>query len=155
MTLFITTTGDILQAKADALVNPVNCVGVMGAGLAKQFKERWPAMCEDYRKACDYTFGLGNLHVWVDPETDQGIINLPTKNHWRDAADLEAIKASLLQLRQFIGHVNTVNLKPIHTIAIPALGCGLGGLDWDDVRPEIVNALSYIPDLDVYLHEPR
>lgn len=134
--------GDILKAGTDAVVNPVNCVGVMGAGLAKQFKDKYPNMFEDYKNWCGTIAGIGILRVYERFSFDRPlfIINFPTKYHWKDPSRLEYIESGLATL------VFVVKKLGIKSVAIPKLGCGLGGLEWKDV-----NSLfkKYLFDLDV------
>ena len=145
--------GDILDAEVDALVNPVNCVGVMGAGLAKRFKDAYPTNYLIYRDACRN--GLvtpGRVLSWKHPVKDLRIFNFPTKLDWRDPSQPEYIERGLASL------VFTVEELDIRSIAIPQLGCGLGGLDWSDVRPMIVAAFDRVPsafDVRVLLYTPE
>lgn len=142
--------GDILVADAEALVNPVNTVGVMGKGLALQFCERWPKMFAEYRSLCRRKeLSVGTLHVYRT-ETENNphfIINFPTKKHWRGRSEMEFILSGLKALRQTVVELN------IKSLAIPQLGCGLGGLQWQEVRPQIIRTLEGIPNLAVYLYE--
>ncbi len=134
------TSGDIFESDMQVLVNPVNTVGVMGKGLAKQFKIKYPKMFVDYKQACDEeAFTIGQLHLY---HTDtKWILNFPTKTHWRAKSKLEYIEAGL---QQFIGIYKD---KDIKSIAFPMLGCGLGGLDWvNQVRPLME---QYLSDLDI------
>jgi O-acetyl-ADP-ribose deacetylase (regulator of RNase III) len=148
MAAFIEVRGDILDARAEALVNPVNCVGVMGAGLAKEFAARYPEMLQSYRHACRRRFLLpGSVHVYEVPFTLRYIINFPTKDRWREPSTLEYIEQGLVAL------VNEVRFREIRSIAIPALGCGLGGLRYTDVRPRIESAFQDVP-ADVHLYQP-
>ncbi len=144
-------TGDILKADVEALVNTVNCVGVMGRGVALQFKNRFPANFKAYKVACDkgevqpgrmlvYDLGLLNSPRWI--------INFPTKRHWKGKSRIEDIEAGLVALKAEIAS------RGIASIALPPLGCGLGGLDWAEVRPLIENALGAMPNLRVVLFEP-
>lgn len=143
--------GDILKSGAEALVNTVNCVGVMGRGVALQFKKAYPANFAAYAEACAakavqpgrmFVFETGYL---TNPRY---IINFPTKRHWKGKSRIEDIESGLADLRQVIA------ARGIRSIAIPPLGAGLGGLDWADVRPRIEAALRDLPDLDVLLFEP-
>ena len=140
-----------MKADAEALVNTVNCVGVMGRGIALQFKKRFEENFKAYKKACDAgSLRLGSLFVY-----DYGslfnpryIINFPTKDHWRSPSRLADIEAGLAAM------VEEIEKRNIRSIAIPPLGCGLGGLDWSEVRPRIESALSKLPELRVLLYEP-
>jgi O-acetyl-ADP-ribose deacetylase (regulator of RNase III) len=127
--------GDILESPAYALVNPVNCRGTMGKGLAAQFKNAYPSMFEDYKEACSFgELKIGKLHLSY--QRKHLIINFPTKIRWDEPSKLEYIKIGLVELRRYI-----MQLK-IASIAIPALGCGLGGLQWEDVKPLIEEELA-------------
>lgn len=118
--------GNIFNSDCEFLVNPVNCVGVMGKGLALEFKNKYPLNFEIYKKACDNaSFNIGNL--LIVPVDNKFIVNFPTKKHWRNKSDLEFIKIGLEELKVAIKDFN------IKSIAIPKLGCGLGGLDWNEV----------------------
>jgi O-acetyl-ADP-ribose deacetylase (regulator of RNase III) len=143
--------GSMFDANVDALVNPVNCVGVMGGGLALQFKIKYPRMYSDYREACQRgRITTGQIHAWYDPQSNKTVINFPTKDHWRDPSELDYISMGLAALRERL----TTDLCVIKSIAIPALGCGLGGLHWGDVKPLIANSLGDL-DIRVELFEPQ
>ncbi len=134
-------SGDILKATTEAIVNPVNCAGVMGAGLAKQFHDKYPRMYKDYRDMCQLGELIpGRLHVF-DREVFSlpfFIINFPTKIHWRQPSKLEYIESGLATLVRIMPRLN------VKDISIPKLGCGLGGLDWHDVNVLIKKYLSNI-----------
>ncbi|MEP0756677.1 macro domain-containing protein [Trichocoleus sp. DQ-A2] len=126
--------GNLLEEDAEALVNAVNCIGVMGKGIALQFKQAFPENFQQYKKACDtkevqpgrmFTVPTGKL---FNPKY---IINFPTKRHWRDKSKVEDVQTGLKAL------VAEVQQLDITSIAIPALGCGNGGLDWLEVKPLI------------------
>lgn len=143
--------GNILEADAEALVNTVNSVGVMGKGIALQFKKAFPENYETYRKAAKrgevypgrmFIYATGRM---VNPKF---IVNFPTKRHWNKPSSLEDIWIGLLAL------VEDVKRLGIRSIALPPLGCGLGGLNWKDVRPLIVQAFEELPDVHVMLYEP-
>jgi O-acetyl-ADP-ribose deacetylase (regulator of RNase III) len=143
--------GNLLDANVEALVNAVNCKGVMGKGIALQFKLAYAENFEQYKQACD----AGNVHlgeVLVVPTGKKDnplcIINFPTKYHWRDRSRLDSIETGLRSL------VHAVKRLGIRSIAVPALGCGLGGLDWSDVKPLIQKAFAQVPDVRVVLFEP-
>jgi O-acetyl-ADP-ribose deacetylase (regulator of RNase III) len=126
--------GNLLTADVDALVNTVNTVGVMGRGVALQFKQAYPANFTAYKRACDNgELRLGHMFVWDShrPGPRRYIINFPTKGHWRSQSRLEDIETGLRDL------VRQVTALGITSIALPALGCGNGGLRWDDVLPRI------------------
>jgi O-acetyl-ADP-ribose deacetylase (regulator of RNase III) len=145
------TKGDILTAKTEALVNTVNCVGVMGRGIALQFRKAFPGNFKAYKKACDNKqVQPGKMFIYDLNRLDRPhfIINFPTKQHWKNKSRIEDIKSGLVDL------VSVVQQQQIHSIAIPPLGCGLGGLNWDEVRPLIFEALKSLPEVDVLLFEP-
>ena len=148
------TKGDLLSKLVDAQVNAVNCVGVMGAGIAAQFQQAYPPMFHDYELACkEGRVKLGKMHVFdlCGPlfSYPRWIINFPTKNHWRDNSRMDDIETGLKDL------VATVKRLNIRSIAIPALGCGNGGLDWGDVLPRIESAFAELPDVRVMLFSPE
>ena len=146
------TSGDILKCEADALVNTVNCVGVMGRGIALQFKDAFPNNFKAYAAACRHeAVQPGRMFVF---ETGQltpprFIVNFPTKRHWRGKSRIEDIDAGLADL------VRVIRDKSIRSIAIPPLGSGLGGLDWNKVRPYIERALGALDDVQVLVFEPK
>ena len=143
--------GDILKHEADALVNTVNCMGVMGRGIALQFRRAFEDNYEAYRKAAKANeIRPGQMFVFERSALEQPrwIINFPTKRHWKGKSRIEDIEAGLVDL------VRVIREKGIRSIAIPPLGCGLGGLDWAVVRPLIEEALSAVPEVDAYLFEP-
>lgn len=145
------TSGDMLQADTEALVNPVNCVGVMGRGLALQFKQAYPANFRVYAEACRLgEVQPGRMLVTATGESGprHHVINFPTKRHWRDKSRMEDIRAGLEAL------ATEIRRRGIRSVAIPALGSGLGGLDWDEVRPHVEDALSPLADVDVVIFEP-
>ncbi len=144
--------GNLLEAPVDALVNTVNTRGIMGKGIALQFKQAFPAMFRDYEKACKASeVRLGKMHVYDLGGLADGphwIINFPTKGHWRDRSRLTDIETGLEDL------VATILRMEIRSIAIPPLGCGNGGLNWRDVRPRIETAFANLPEVSVLLFEP-
>lgn len=125
--------GDIFDSGAEALVNPVNCFGICGKGLAKQFKERYPWNFGVYRNYCLPHHYLAAGHVlWVkDRIHDFRIANLATKYHWRENSRLEYVRMGMSELA-----LGVLNLD-IHSLAIPPLGCGCGNLQWEEVKPII------------------
>jgi O-acetyl-ADP-ribose deacetylase (regulator of RNase III) len=142
--------GNLLDAKVDALVNAVNAVGVMGKGIALQFKYAFPENYIAYKKASERNeIAVGK--VLVVPVNDLNgvkfIINFPTKQHWRNPSKLQWVKDGLKDLSEQIDKYN------IKSIALPALGCGNGGLDWVVVKPVIEQYLSDL-DIDVLVYEP-
>jgi O-acetyl-ADP-ribose deacetylase (regulator of RNase III) len=146
------TSGNILEADAEALVNTVNTVGVMGKGIALQFRQAFPANYDIYKRAC----ARGEVRpgaMLVTPtgrfENPSLIINFPTKRHWRGRSRIEDIDSGLLDL------VRIIKEKQIRSVAIPPLGCGNGGLDWHEVRPRIEQAFAALPDTRVLLFAPE
>lgn len=145
------TTGDILQADAEALVNTVNCVGVMGRGIALQFKNRFPENFKAYAAACASEAvqpGRMFVHETRSLTNPRFVINFPTKRHWKGKSRIEDIESGLKAL------VDEIRERDIRSIAIPPLGAGLGGLDWADVRPLIVAAMAPLEDVRVLVFEP-
>lgn len=143
--------GDILKADSDALVNTVNCVGIMGRGVALQFKNIFPKNFKAYEAACKKgEVQPGRMFVFDTGELTppRYIINFPTKRHWKGKSRIEDIEAGLEAL------VQEIRVRKIRSIAIPPLGSGLGGLDWATVRPLIEQALAAVPDVDVVVFEP-
>ncbi len=143
--------GDMFAADVEALVNTVNTVGVMGKGVALQFSRAFPEIVKPYQAACEtgdlsigkvFTTKLGLL------EGPKYVINFPTKKHWNGDSKLEYVDAGL---RALVDEIRRLGIK---SIALPPLGCGLGGLLWDDVRQLIVKALSGLGDIDVRVYEP-
>ncbi len=144
--------GDILREDAEALVNTVNCVGVMGRGIALQFKNTFPENFKAYATACrNEEVQPGRMFVFkaLQPTNPRYIINFPTKRHWRGKSRIEDIEVGLKAL------VDTVRRYSIRSIAIPPLGSGLGGLDWSEVRPRIEATLQPLTDVRVLLYEPK
>ncbi|HNE31776.1 MAG TPA: macro domain-containing protein [Nitrospira sp.] len=146
------TRGDILRSESEALVNTVNCVGIMGRGIALQFKNAYPENFKAYTVACKLgQVKPGRMFVF---ETGQltpprYIINFPTKRHWRGKSRIEDIEAGLVDL------VAVIRAKKIRSISLPPLGSGLGGLNWDEVRSQIQSALSPLVDVNVTVYEPQ
>lgn len=147
-----TTKGNIIEADAEALVNTVNCIGYMGKGIALQFKQAYPGNFTDYAQACKankVTPGAMFVHETGNMFNPRYIINFPTKRHWRGKSRIEDIESGLNAL------VGEIRRRNIRSIAIPPLGCGLGGLDWNVVRPMIEKALADVPDVTVFIYEPH
>lgn len=144
--------GDILREDAEALVNTVNCVGVMGRGIALQFKDAFPENFKVYAAACkNKEVQPGRMLVFETGQltNPRYIINFPTKRHWKGKSRIEDIDAGLKAL------VDTIRQYNIRSIAIPPLGSGLGGLDWSDVKPHIKATLQPLTDVRVILFEPH
>lgn len=145
-------SGNLLNAPADALVNTVNTVGVMGKGLALQFKQAYPANFRAYQAACRHgEVRLGRMFVYEPgvPGQPRYLVNFPTKGHWRDRSTLVDVREGLADLRRLVLD------RAITSIAVPPLGCGNGGLDWRDVRPLIEEALGDLPGVRVLLYPPQ
>jgi O-acetyl-ADP-ribose deacetylase (regulator of RNase III) len=144
MTMPITRgTGNLLKEDVDALVNTVNTQGIMGKGIALQFKKAWPEMFKSYEAACKRgEVTLGRMHVWETGSLagPRYIINFPTKGHWRSRSKIADIEAGLNDLTQVIRE------RGITSIAIPPLGCGNGGLDWREVEPRMLRSLKPLAD---------
>lgn len=137
--------GNIFESTAKCLVNPVNCEGVMGKGLALQFKKRFPETFKSYRAECsEFNLRIGKLHIF--DENGKTVVNFPTKDTWRDNSKIEYIQKGLAALKAFL------NSGYVKSIAIPPLGCGLGGLDWNEVKPIICHYLDPL-DVDIYIYE--
>ncbi len=145
------TTGDILRAEAEALVNTVNCVGIMGRGIALQFKNAYPENFKAYEAACARKeVQPGRMFVFETRELGpKFIINFPTKRHWKGKSRIGDIESGLVALTA------EIRSRGIRSVAIPPLGSGLGGLNWADVRPRIEAALRDIGDLRVIVFEPN
>lgn len=143
--------GNLLAADVEAVVNSVNTVGVMGKGIALMFKEAFPKNFEEYKAACDG----GEVEVGRVFVTESGklmgpkwIINFPTKKHWRQPTKMEWITEGLKDLRRVVVE------NDIHSLAVPPLGCGNGGLDWRNVHPAIEDALGSLSGVEVIVYEP-
>ena len=135
----------IFESPAQTLVNTVNCVGVMGKGLARAFKEREPAMFKAYRAMCDQKALMpGKLWLWRG--LNGWVLNFPTKIHWRNPSRLDWIEQGLSKF------VSAYADQGITDVSFPQLGCGNGNLDWDDVRPVMEHYLSQV-SIPVYIHD--
>jgi O-acetyl-ADP-ribose deacetylase (regulator of RNase III)/uncharacterized protein YwgA len=143
--MFRALIGNLFDSQAHTLVNTVNCVGVMGKGVAEQFKSRFPAMFEDYKKRTDRkAVRLGEPYLYRDQSGVQ-IINFPTKDHWRSPSRLADVERGLDYLA---AHASEWGIT---SIALPPLGCGNGGLEWSEVGPLIYHKLHGLPiDVEVY-----
>jgi len=145
-------TGDLFQEEAEAIVNTVNCVGVMGRGIALQFKKQFPENFKEYELACkqnEVVPGKMLIHETGSLIGPKYIINFPTKRHWRGASRMEDIESGLQAL------ADVINKLEIKSIALPPLGCGLGGLDWNEVRKRIENTLTRCSDTNIIVFEPK
>ena len=144
-------TGNIIAEHAEAVVCTVNCVGVMGRGIALQFKKAFPENFKAYAAECKKrNVRIGKMFVFVTGRlgNPRYIVNFPTKRHWREGSRICDIDVGLEDL------VKVIRARNIQSIAIPPLGCGLGGLEWDEVRPRIVKALDGVANLQVTIFEP-
>jgi O-acetyl-ADP-ribose deacetylase (regulator of RNase III) len=151
--------GDLFESGCEALVCPVNTKGRMGKGLALEFRNRYPEYFKDYRWRCDNGYmKIGRVDVWtigfflVPPEEIPGmkfIFSFPTKLHWRDKSELSFIESGLEDL------IRLLTRKPyVKSVAVPALGSGLGQLNWQDVKPLMVEAFERLPDVLFKIYEP-
>lgn len=150
--MIVDGTGSLLAADAQALVNTVNTVGVMGKGIALQFKRAFPANYTVYRAACErgeVMLGAMFVHDRAVAGRHRYIINFPTKGHWRSSSRLVDIETGLADLVRVVAELG------ISSVAVPALGCGNGGLEWRDVRPLIESAFADLPDVTVTVFPPH
>lgn len=145
------TEGNLLKADAEALVNTVNCVGHMGKGIALQFKKAFPENYEAYRRACDAKqVEPGKMHIFATGSmfNPRYIVNFPTKRHWRGKSSYEDIQSGLVALTAELRRIG------VRSVAVPPLGCGLGGLSWGPVRTMIEQAFADLPEVEVLLFAP-
>ncbi|MBF0423347.1 MAG: macro domain-containing protein [Magnetococcales bacterium] len=145
------TNGDILADDAEAIVNTVNCVGVMGRGIALQFKKAYPENFKAYEFACQRKEVVpGRMFIFDTHSltTPRYIVNFPTKRHWRGNSRMEDVEAGLADLAR------EIQARGIRSIAIPPLGSGLGGLNWPEVRQRIVQILAGLDGVKVVVYEP-
>lgn len=145
-------TDDILKEDAEALINTVNCVGVMGRGIALQFKNAFPENFKAYTKACkNNAVRPGQMFVFETGKltNPQYIINFPTKRHWREKSRMEDIEAGLKSL------LATIQKYNLQSIAIPPLSSGLDGLDWSIVKTRIEESLQSLSDIHIVIYEPK
>lgn len=148
----VLASGNIFTSGAEVLVNTVNCVGVMGKGLALEVKWRFPKVFEDYHYACEAGLVVpGRVFIsatgLLPPEGPRFVANLPTKRHWRDGSRLDDIEAGLVDLAR------RLTVLGVESVAVPALGCRNGGLRWDDVRPLIEEILAGLP-MKIMIYPP-
>lgn len=148
------TTGNMFESLGEAIVNTVNCVGVMGKGVALEFKRRWPENYRAYKRVCD-TGALrpGKIFVFenqdmFDPQGRRFLVNFPTKDHWREGARMEFIDHGL---DDFVSWMQRLRIR---SVVMPPLGCGNGGLDWRKVREVIQEKLSQLTETDIIVFEP-
>ncbi|HXC57326.1 MAG TPA: macro domain-containing protein [Rhizomicrobium sp.] len=145
--MFKALIGDLFESRAQTLVNTVNCVGIMGKGVAEAFKKRLPKMFDDYKARCDMgQMKLGEPYLYKDLSGAR-IINFPTKDHWKSSSRLKDIESGLDFLVQHIDQWDVTSL------ALPPLGCGNGGLEWSEVAPLIYQKLHGLP-IDIELYAP-
>ncbi len=136
--------GDLFSSPAQVLVNTVNTVGVMGKGIALEFKKKYPDMFLRYKEQCDkHKLVIGKLMLWYEP--DHWLLLFPTKEHWRNPSKIEYIEKGLMAFVRKYADYN------ISSIAFPKLGCGNGELDWNDVRPLMEKYLKDLP-IDVFIY---
>jgi O-acetyl-ADP-ribose deacetylase (regulator of RNase III) len=151
MIMLESCSGNLLEAEVEALVNTVNCVGVMGKGLALQFKQAFPENFQEYRRACQ-SGEVKPGQMFIVPTgrltNPRYIINFPTKRHWKNPSRIEDIETGLLAV------IETVKRLGIRSIAVPPLGCGNGGLAWSRVAPLIETAFAQVPEVQVLIFEP-
>lgn len=150
--MIIYSKGNLLEAEAEALVNTVNCVGVMGKGIALQFKQAYPENYKEYEKACkDEKIKPGTMFIYSTGElfSSKYIINFPTKRHWKGKSKIEDIKIGLID---FVKQIKDLNIK---SVAVPPLGCGNGGLDWQVVKSLIEKAVTNLDDVTFYIYPPN
>lgn len=145
-------TGNLLNEQTDALVNTVNCVGVMGRGIALQFKKKYPENFKEYEVACKQekvqpgTMFVHETGTLINPRY---IINFPSKRHWRGKSRMEDIVSGLRDL------VRVVRTYDIKSIALPPIGCGLGGLEWEKVKAQIEQTFADLCEVRVVVYEPQ
>ncbi len=145
------TRGNLLESDAEAIVNAINCVGAMGRGLALQFDKAYPENSKAYKAACDRKELRPGKLLIVPLETEinpRYIVNFPTKDHWKYKSKREYIEQGLQTL------ITEIRRLDIQSIAIPPLGCGLGGLDWNEIKPLIEKAFAALSGVHVLLYEP-
>ncbi len=149
--MFTVLQGNLFESGAEALVNTVNCVGVMGKGVALQVKQSFPDVFRAYQKDCkNGLVRLGKVHVVARNALSfpQFVINFPTKDHWKGRSRYSDIEAGLVSLRQ------EIHALKIKSVAVPPLGCGLGGLDWEKVLPMIRKHLGDLEGVNVLVYAP-
>jgi O-acetyl-ADP-ribose deacetylase (regulator of RNase III) len=149
--MFELTRGNLLDADVEAVVNTVNTEGIMGKGIALQFRKAYPENYDAYRRACEEGIVQPGKMFIFERRTltsPQYIINFPTKRHWRSKSKMVDIEAGLVAL------IEDVKRLKIGSVAVPPLGCGLGGLNWSDVRERMREAFSQLPDVRWLVFEP-
>ena len=144
--------GNLLESEVEAQVNTVNTVGIMGAGIALQFKQKYPDCFYHYQIVCKQGhLNIGSMFVYPTPagSIPKYIINFPTKKHWKNPSEIEWIEEGLDCLKY------TIQLYNIKSIAIPALGCQNGGLSWTEIKPLIEKHMKELSDVKVIIYEPQ
>lgn len=146
--------GDMFAQAADAIVNTVNCVGVMGKGVALEFKKRWPENFAEYKRLCDRkvlrpgkVFVYDNIDM-LSADSWRFLVNFPTKDHWRGKSQIGYIDDGL---DDFLAQVRKLDIK---SVVLPPLGCGNGGLEWDEVKQLLIEKLSFVDDVEFLVFEP-
>ncbi|WP_144549662.1 macro domain-containing protein [Bacillus sp. X1(2014)] len=151
--MIIYEKGDLFKQlnRVEAIINTVNCVGVMGKGIALEFKNRFPENFQIYKNKCltkELTIGRSFIYQVPNNEITKFIVNFPTKKHWRNPSKIEYIEEGLDNLTKLITEYN------IKSIAMPALGCGNGNLDWNIVKPLIEKKLNHLSNVEIVIYEP-
>jgi O-acetyl-ADP-ribose deacetylase (regulator of RNase III) len=140
---------DMFASSCQTIVNPVNCVGVMGAGLALQFRKRYPAMYDDYVEKCKFEYVKpGFPYLWIDDRTGKYIVNFPTKRHWVESSVMNVIETGLYHF------VDSYKAWGITSVAFPALGSGCGGLRWREVE-DLMELYLVECDIPVEIYPPH
>jgi O-acetyl-ADP-ribose deacetylase (regulator of RNase III) len=140
---------NIFNSRTKTLVNTVNCVGIMGKGIALEFKKHFPVMYDDYRVRCNNKeIEPGHPYLWKNNAGGKSVLNFPTKLHWRGNSRIEWIESGL--------KIFCENYKNwgVESIAFPALGCSNGGLDWESVEPIMIRHLEKIRDINIEIYPP-
>lgn len=146
-TITLVDNGNIFNSKCQTIVNPINCVGVMGKGLALEMKNRFPDMFNKYKELCDKNLiTIGKLWLYHSNNNNQSILNFPTKQHWKNDSQYEFIE---LGMKKFL---DTYKEKQIKSIAFPLLGCGNGKLNKDDVINIMLKYLSKCENIVVEIY---
>ena len=142
-------SGNMFDSNADVLINTINCVGIMGKGIALAFKNKYPDMFATYRQLCRYD-KISPGSIWPYYTDDfKIIVNFPTKDHWINPSEYSYIENGLKKLRTYLLQCHRGSI-----VAIPALGCGNGGLDWNRVKQMIEEQLSDLDHLSIQVFVP-
>ena len=149
------TTGDMFNIDATILINTVNCVGVMGCGVALAFKNKYPKMFREYRQLCKFRQIQPGVLWNYRTSDDKLIVNFPTKDHWRKPSEYSYVERGLNDLRSRLILYATFTTSDLPVVAIPALGCGHGGLDWDVVKAMITQYLGDLENVEIYVFQPH